>query len=149
MGAHKQVVGARVLRNFLLFKTDLFLHQQEDEDLNNCRLGGDCAGWFYVRLLLGNHIKPYFSPGMEDWGWQISVVVNSFRIDINVWDYCIDHCWIFGVEMQKSFWANSDAAWQARSYLCDRLEKIVADDLRFTKYQWFEANPFGLTIKDF
>jgi hypothetical protein len=47
---------ASVARNFVLFQTDLFVYRQRDEDIDKWFVGGDCAGWFYVWLLLTGHI---------------------------------------------------------------------------------------------
>jgi hypothetical protein len=35
-----------VTRNYGLFKTDLFVFHQKDEDIDQWFGGGDCAGWF-------------------------------------------------------------------------------------------------------
>src|SRR5689334_20929162 len=44
-------------RNFIMFKTDLFVFEQRDEDIDQWFVGGDCAGWFYARLLPVDRIK--------------------------------------------------------------------------------------------
>jgi hypothetical protein len=38
--------GTLVTRNYGLFKTDLFVFHQKDEDIDQWFGGGDCAGWF-------------------------------------------------------------------------------------------------------
>ena len=63
-----------VTRNFVLFETDLFVIRRRDEDIDKWSLGGDCAGWFYVRLLLAGHIRHECDPVMEDWGWPTFAV---------------------------------------------------------------------------
>jgi hypothetical protein len=147
LSLYKHAPGATPQKPFILFRTELFLYHQEDEDIDRWRVGGDCAGWFYVRLLQGKYIQHCHCPVMEDWGWIFSVIANSVQIDIRVWQYCADFCWVLGVETHRSFWANPALA--SQGHVTDRLEKIVSGDARFTKHQWFEANPFDLMTDDF
>ena len=56
---------ASVARNFVLFRTDLFVFRQRDEDIDSWSVGGDCAGWFYVRLLLVEHTRQDSDPIMR------------------------------------------------------------------------------------
>jgi hypothetical protein len=136
-------------RNFVLFKTDLFLFHQHDEDIDRWHVGGDCAAWFYVRLLLGSRIKPALEPVMEDWGWTFEVVALNQRVRVNVWAYFeIDHCWIFGVDAIPSF-GHRRPTEEARESVCEALEKILLADARFLKHKWFDRNPWELLLKSF
>lgn len=139
-------------RNFVLFKTDLFVFRQRDEDIDKWSVGGDCAGWFYVRLLLMDNIQSDCEPVMEDWGWTFAVSVDSVRVRINVWAfYEIENCWLFGVEPEKRLfgWQSSETLLQAKKIVGSALETIMAADLRFVKYRWFAENPFSLNVKGF
>ena len=88
-----------IARNFVLFKTDLFVFRQRDEDIDKWFVGGDCAGWFYVRLLLVDRIRRECEPVMEDWGWTFAVSVDDVAVSVNVWAFFeIENCWLFGLE---------------------------------------------------
>src|SRR5262249_19778736 len=89
-------------RNFVLFKTDLFVFHQRDQDIDRWFVGGDCAGWFYARLLPVDRVRPFREPVMEDWGWTFGVSIDDVRVWINVWAfYEIENCWLFGIDAKK------------------------------------------------
>jgi hypothetical protein len=140
-------------QNFVLFKTDLFLFEQSDEDINHWFFGGDCAGWFYARLLPIAPIKHSCEPVMEDWGgWTFAVSVHDIQVWVNVWPYYeIKNCWIFGVEVKKRFFGghSAQAMADAKESVCKALESIITADPRFAKHDWFVQNPFELQIKRF
>jgi hypothetical protein len=140
-----------VERNFLLFKTDLFLYWQRDKDIGQWFVGGDCAGWFYVRLLSQNHIQPSLEPVMEDWGWTFEVLINDVIVRFNVWDFLLDNCWLFGLEVKKRFFRrqNAETLKRAKNVVCDALEDIITHDPRLLKHEWFADCPFELDVKEF
>ena len=141
-----------VARNFVLFKTDLFVFRQRDEDIDKWFVGGDCAGWFYVRLLLTDRIQRDCEPVMEDWGWTFAVSVNGVRVWTNVWAFHgIENCWLFGLEPKKRLFRrqSSDTLMTAKEVVCDALENIIEADPRIAKHDWFAENPFDLNVKDF
>lgn len=130
-------------RNYLLFKTDLFITIQPDDQIDRWRVGGDCAGWFHARLLLFPSVEHDCDPMMEDWGWPFSVLVEGVRVNVNVWEYAkFDNCWLFGVEIQEGFFfrKSAEAKQRARKIVCDALESIIDSDSRFTKHAWYSEN---------
>ncbi len=143
---------ASVERNFVLFQTDLFVYRQRDEDIDKWFVGGDCAGWFYVRLLLGDHIQHDCDPVMEDWGWTFAVSVDGVKVWVNVWAYFeIENCWLFGLE-PKGGWLrrqSSEKLSAAKEVVANALETILAADARIAKHAWFAENPLELIVKDF
>jgi hypothetical protein len=142
---------ASVARNFVLFKTDLFVFRPRDEDIDKWFVGGDCAGWFYVRLLLTGHIQQDCDPVMEDWGWTFAISVDGIRVRINVWAFFTENCWLFGLE-SKGGWLrgqSSDKLTAAKEVVANALETIMASDARILKRGWFADNPFDLNIKEF
>jgi hypothetical protein len=143
---------ASAARNFVLFKTDLFVLRQRDEDIDKWRVGGDCAGWFYVRLLLVDHIRDDCDPAMEDWGWTFAVSVDGVRVWINVWAFFeIESCWLFGLEPQGRWFRrqSSEKMIAAKDVVAAALEAIMATDARIVKRGWFADNPFELDIRHF
>jgi hypothetical protein len=54
MGAEEPLPYAPRRRDrskYFAFRTELFLWHQEDRDIDRWFVGGDCAGWFFARLL--------------------------------------------------------------------------------------------------
>jgi hypothetical protein len=138
--------------NFVLFETELFLWDQRDEDLNHWFPGGDCAGWFYMRLLATEGICQFLEPVMEDWGWTFAVAVEDVRVCVNVWVYFeMENSWVFGIEPWKRFFRRqSPAALQrAKDVAAAAVDQIMEHDPRFLRRKWFEENPFDLGIKFF
>ncbi len=142
-----------VARNFVLFKTDLFVCCQRDEDIDHWFLGGDSAGWFYARLLPVDRIRPYCEPVMEDWGgWTFAVSFEEVRVWVNVWVYHeIESCWLLGVEAKKRFFRrqNAETLQRAKDIVCDTLEEIMTHEPRILKDKWFAESPFNLNVKEF
>jgi hypothetical protein len=141
---------ASVARNFVLFKTDMFVFYQRDEDIDKWFVGGDCAGWFYVRLLLVDGIQKDLEPVMEDWGWTFAVSVGGVKVWVNVWAFFgIENCWLFGLEANGWFRRHSsEKLIAAREVIADALEAMMAADARIVKHAWFADNPFELKIKE-
>jgi hypothetical protein len=140
-----------VERNFVLFKTDLFVFRQRDEDIDKWFVGGDCAGWFCVRLLLVDHITYDSDPIMEDWGWTFAVSVDGARLWVNVWAFFeIENCWLFGLEPKGGWFRrqSSEKPIAAKEVVADALDAIMAADTRIVKHAWFADNPFELNIKE-
>jgi hypothetical protein len=139
-------------RNFVLFKTDLFVFRQRDEDIDKWRVGGDCAGWFYVRLLLAERIQHYCEPVMEDWGWTFAVSVDGVRVCVNVWAfYEIENCWLFGLEPKRRLFQRQspETLLETKEAVCDALAAIMMADPRIVRSSWFAENPFQQKINDF
>jgi hypothetical protein len=138
--------------NFVLFQTDLFVYRQKDEDIDRWFVGGDCAGWFYARLLGVDGVDRDFEPLMEDWGWMFSVKVDDVKVNVYVWSYYdIENCWLFGLQ-PKGGWLQRPPAEKlraAQSIVADALERILVEDARFVKRAWFAENPFDLMVKAF
>ena len=141
-----------VARNFVLFQTDLFVFRQRDEDIDKWFVGGDCAGWFYVRLLLTGQIQQECDPVMEDWGWTFALSVDGIKVWVNVWAFVeIENCWLFGLE-SKGGWLSrpsSEKLIAAKEVIANALETIMAGDARIMKRAWFAENPFELNVKTF
>lgn len=141
-----------VVRNFVLFQTDLFVSRQRDEDIDAWFVGGDCACWFYVRLLLSGRIHQESDPVMEDWGWTFAVSVDGIKVRVNVWAfYEIENCWLFGLESKGGWFSQSSSEKQiaAKEVIANALETIMADDERIVKRAWFAENPFESNVKAF
>lgn len=140
-----------VSRNFVLFNTDLFVFHQRDEDIDQWFVGGDCAGWFYIRLLLVDRIRPDLYPVMEDWGWTFAVSVDGVSVWVNVLPFLgIESCWLFGLQAKRGWWWRSKAkVTAATQVVASALEAIMEADPRIAKRAWFADNPFDLNIEDF
>jgi hypothetical protein len=142
---------ASVARNFVLFKTDLFVFRQRDEDIDSWCVGGDCAAWFYVRLLLVEHIRQDCDPVMEDWGWTFAVSVDGIKVWVNICAFSIENCWLFGLESKGGWFRrqSSEKLIAAKEAVANAIETIMAADSRFVKRTWYAENPFELNLKDF
>lgn len=134
---------------YVLLQTDLFQIEQPDEDLDKWFVGGDCAGWFYARLLPQSGIVQHCDPVMEDWGWTMAVAVSTIPVWINIWQYFdIEHAWLLGVEARKRFFSRTSqqALAKAESLVGDALEAIISGDARFMAHKWYAENPFEVPI---
>jgi hypothetical protein len=142
---------ASVARDFVLFQTDLFVFRQRDEDIDSWCVGGDCAGWYYVRLLLIELVQQDSDPVMEDWGWKFAVSVDGVRVWVNVWAFFdIENCWVFGLE-SKGGWLRQHSPEKliaAKEVVADALEAMMAADARIVKHRWFADSPFDLNIRE-
>ena len=139
------------LRNFVLFQTDLFVYHQRDVDIDRWFVGGDCAGWFYMRLLLMDRIQPDREPVMEDWGWTFAVSAREIRVRVNVWSYSIDNCWIFGLETKPTLMQriSSKLTLQAKGIVANAIERIITTEPRINKHVWSSENPWDTGIERF
>jgi hypothetical protein len=143
---------ASVVQNYVLFKTDLFVFRQRDEDIDCWCVGGDCAGWFYVRLLLMEHIRPDCDPVMEDWGWTFAVSIDGVRVFVNVWAFLtIENCWLFGLESKVRWFRrqSSEKLIAAKEVVANALETMMAADSRIVKRAWYADNPFESNVNEF
>jgi len=139
-------------RNFILFTSDLFVYDQVDSDIDRWLVGGDCCGWFYMRLLLLKNVQLGFPPVMEDWGWTFSVTANEIPVTINTWAYYeIPKCWLMGlyVRERRFFKPPDEKRSMARDIVADGIESIVRNDDRFDRHCWMNDNPFDTGIKAF
>jgi hypothetical protein len=135
-----------------MFKTDLFVFEQRDKDIDHWFVGADCAGWFYARLLPFDGIKHSLDPLMEDWGWTFSVAVNAVEVYADVWAfYGINNCWLFGIAPKKRLFRSQSpqVLAEAKQIVCNALESIICADQRFVKHEWFAENPWDLDLKQF
>src|ERR1043165_4316749 len=117
-------------RNYVMFKTDLFVFEQRKENIDQWFVGSDCAGWFYARLLPFDYIKHSCEPVMEDWGWIFSVSINNVEVWVSVSAYYgIQNCWIFGIEPKKRFFRSPSpqALAEAKDVVCNALESIIRE----------------------
>ena len=133
-------------RNFLLFKTDLFVSEQRDEDIDKWFVGGDSAGWFYARLLSVDGIKRGCEPVMEDWGWTFGMQAHQVRVWVNIWAFDCDGSWVFGIEPKKRFFRGDSpqTLLEAKELVCTAVEKIITADPRFVKHEWFAQHPWEI-----
>jgi hypothetical protein len=167
-----------VAQSFVLFKTDLFVYHQPDEDLDRWFVGGDCAGWFYARLLPVHRVQPHQEPVMEDWhGWTFSVAVGYVRplrtvevvlrhplfqaiagdvrvprkVSVNVWAFSIENCWLLGIDPGKRLFGrdSSETLLESKQVVCGALENIISAEPRIVKHEWFAENPWDLDIMEF
>ncbi|MEQ9586510.1 MAG: hypothetical protein RJS97_00820 [Parvibaculaceae bacterium] len=140
-------------RNYLLFRSELFLHRQPDDQLDQWFVGGDCAGWLYARLLPLPNIAPATEPLMEDWGWYASVRTidtgTSIALLVYAWDY-LDHCWLIGLDPKRRLiWRQSDTVIRsALDCVADGIDGIMAEDDRFESFGWHDENPFDTGVTD-
>lgn len=142
--------GSLAMKNHLLFTTELFLFHQRDEELDRWSVGGDCAAWFYMRLINRERIAPRLEPTMEDWGWTFRVLVDSIQVTVNVWAFFeIDNCWLIGVEANRPIlsWRSAVSCEGATNLVCVALEDIITQDVQFSKWKWFTENPYKIGIK--
>jgi len=144
---------SNIERNFLLFRCELFLHRQPDDQIDQWFVGGDCAGWIYARLLTFSYLYYETSPLMEDWGWYASVRTHdgdtSIALLVYPWDY-LDHCWLIALEPRKRLFRRTsvEAIRSARDSVADALDAILENDPRFESFGWRAKNPFDTGLTD-
>lgn len=145
-------IPASASRNFVLFNTDLFVFRQPDDGIDRWTAGGDCAGWFYTRLLLAGRIRPERDPTMEDWGWTFAVSANKIKANANVWPFHeIENCWLIGLA-SRNHWLRRRSPIEldsAQETVADSLDQIMMSDSRIVKHVWFAPNPLGMPIRSF
>jgi hypothetical protein len=129
---------------YVTFKTDLFFTEIPDDQLDSWFLGGDCAGWFYARLLPVPEVRPDLDPTMEDWGWIIAVKVQELVVDVSVWEYLDqEKSWVLGIGA-KTRWLKRSSPQELRSaeeLVCSAIEKVLTSDSRFSDIRWSEEHP--------
>lgn len=138
----------------LLFKSDLFFTDQPDEQIDQWRVGADCIGWLYARLLPVPEIQEGTSPGMEDWGWYATVFANEIKFELSLYEMREDDCeyWILNIKPLKKLLRKipKEAISQAMQILTDALTNIVDTSPYFHAYTWSNKDPFskGFTAND-
>jgi hypothetical protein len=136
----------RSLKNmpYLVIETDLFNIDIPDEEIDQWVLGGDCADWFYKRLLISSEIKHQLEPTMEDWGWIMAVKTKGVMVDISIWKYLdkTNH-WILGITGKKKFLRklSSDLLRAAEQEVQKELNNMVEADDEFTNIEWLDQHP--------
>ena len=140
-------------RNFVLFRSDLFLYDQADEHIDCWFVGGDCAGWIYARLLPQPNIIRETEPVMEDWGWYASVKTNDTDTSIALLFYAwpfLEHCWMIGLEPRRRLFQRQpgNILRAAIDYVADAIDGIVDPDDRFESFGLYEQNPFDTGVTD-
>ncbi len=139
------------IRNFLLFRSDLFLYDQDDDQIDQWFVGGDCAGWIYARLLPEPNIVRETDPLMEDWGWYASVKTRDPDVSIALllypWPY-LDRSWLIGLEPRRQFLRRQSSVQIRDGIDCvaDGIDKILTGDQRFESFGWREQNPFDTGV---
>lgn len=140
-------------RNFILFRTRLFQFELPDAQIDTCVVGGDCAGWFYDRMLRHLELIGATEPVMEDWGWYACVKTRdtgvSIRMLVYSWPFLVN-CWMIGLEAQQAFlWRHSpEAMSKAIDCAADAIDGIMRSDSRFESFGWSNANPFESEVTD-
>jgi len=138
---------------FLIFRSELFLHRQEDDQIGRWFVGADCGGWLYARLLPLPNIARDVDPLMEDWGWYagVRVIDSGTRVSIMIyaWDY-FDHCWLIGLNAKRRLIRRqSDATLRgALNCVATGIDQIIAADYRFESFGWRDENPFDTGVTD-
>lgn len=133
-------------RSFLLFRTELFLYSQEEDQIDQWFVGGDCAGWLYARLLPMPQLEHACGPVMEDWGWYLQVQVTGPLVSVALLVYPSferENCWVVGLDAQQGWFRRKPATeiQQALNRVADGLEQIIAADDRLEFLSWYEEFP--------
>lgn len=133
-------------RHFLHFRSELFLYFQEDDQIDQWFVGGDCAGWLYARLLPLPHLEHSCGPVMEDWGWYLQVQVADPGVDVALLVYPSlqrEHCWVVGLDAKRRLFRRQPETeiQQALDRVADGLEQIIAADERLEFLSWHEEFP--------
>lgn len=140
------------MKNFLLLKTDLFLAEQPDEDLDCWSLGGDCIGWFYARLLPVSGVEPGRDPAMGDWnGWSCSVKAGGVEVELLCWPFLpIDDHWLFGLQPPNRLfkWSLPEELSPALETVAQALEDIARSIPGDPTFKWFAENPWDLKAEE-
>ena len=109
---------------FVAFQTDLFFTDIPDDQLDHWFVGGDCAGWFYARLLPDIHITDHYGPVMEDWGWTMAVKVDDILVWINTWQHLDkDQSWILKKKAYHPICP--ELIWKIKAYGSEYLRVIL------------------------
>lgn len=134
---------------YLVIETELFYTDIPDDQLGHWFIGGDCAGWFYARLLPHEDIRQYLDPTMEDWGWIMAVRADGVVVDVCVWEYLNQQKqWVLGIAGKKRFLkkVDPDLIRKAERTVEVALRTIVERDDRFSKAKWFDHDPMEKRI---
>lgn len=129
---------------YVTFETDLFLTDIPDDQLDSWLPGGDCAGWFYSRLLPVSEIRQNIDPTMEDWGWIMAVTVRGVVVDISIWEnHETKNRWILGISAKKKWLARttSQEMSEAEELVATAISGILAADPRFAAITWSTEHP--------
>ena len=129
---------------YVIFESDLFFTDIPDGQLDQWFIGGDCAGWFYARLLPHERIKASLAPQMEDWGWIMAVEAAGSVVDIRVWEYSDEHkSWVLGIEARKKLLKknSADLMESAEMLVAGAVAAILESDARFVNFRWCDENP--------
>jgi len=141
------------LRNFLLFRSDLFLHRQDEHEIDQWFVGGDCAGWIYARLLPVPNIRHETEPVMEDWGWYASVRARDSGTTVALlfypWPF-LDGCWLIGLTTRRRLFRrpSTEQIHLAIDCVADAIDNMLCGDARFESFGWREENPFDTGTTD-
>lgn len=149
----KCVTMETVPRNWILFRTELFLYEQPDDQIDRWLVGGDCAGWIYARLLPLPTIAHDWHPAMEDWGWYASVLADESNTSIGMLFYAwpfLDNSWLIGLQPRKKLFRKLPSAVMRGAVDCvaDGIDHILTSDDRFESFGWYEQNPFETDMTD-
>lgn len=132
-------------RNYLLFRSGLFLGYQSDEDIGRWFLGGDCLGWIYSRLLPGPDFKVDCCPLMEDWGWYAAIATRDtkVRVELSLYAYIAGY-WILGISATTpGLWKKPLAVRnEAHERVANAIDAITREDDYFESYGWHVDDRF-------
>lgn len=129
--------------NVFRFRTNLFFTDQPDDQLDQWFLGGDCAAWFFMRLMAEEELEYCCCPTMEDWGWTMAV--KCFEIQVWFMIYREEDVWAFIVETRKGFLQRKFYEHQATALekTMRTIESIARSDNRFNDIGWSGREPFA------
>lgn len=138
---------------YLVFQSNLFFADQPDEQIDQWRLGGDCAGWLYAHLLPHEEIGYDCDPGMEDWGWYLAVEVVFVRVEMNLYhmqDHETGDYWVLVVSPKNKLFNKHSAASieHAVDVVHQQLTQVVSSRLAFNRYAWIGQSPLDTDLSE-
>jgi hypothetical protein len=132
-------------RNFVSFRTGLFLDEQADDELNQWFLGEDCAKWLHSKLLAVEGMVPGVEPLEEDWGgWTFAVRAHGVWFWINIWPGLQERqTWTIGIEPRPGLFGafTKTRTRLAKAKMCDAIDSALASSPEITGRQWLEKHP--------
>ena len=129
---------------YLLIQSKLFSKEIPDDQIGEWFLGGDLAGWLYMKLLPGERIQHGLGPCMEDWGWYLSVECDKLEVAFYIWDHFDDDAgWVVGIEVKQRLFkkATPDIVDEIQEYVVSWLDKSIEAAEHIDNYEWMDENP--------
>jgi len=131
-------------RNYVMFRTGLFLDEQADDELGQWSLGEDCARWLHAKLLTVEGVVPWVEPMEEDWGWMFGVRSHGVSFWIRIWLGLREHqTWIIGIEPTLNLFRvfRRTRSRMAKAHLCDAIASALASSPGIGGCRWFDHYP--------